>query len=278
MAGHARSARNHAGAHFLRDRSVAAELVRRSGVRPGDLVLDLGAGSGAITAPLLAAGARVIAVERDAHLVRRLRRHFEGAAVTVVHGDLVRVPLPRRRYSVVASIPFATTAALLHRLLDGARGAPERVDLLIEWGMARRLTAAHPRDLGTAWWAARFDLRLRRRVPASCFQPPPRIDAAHLSIRPRPLLDDARGERLLRSMLRAGFAHPAVPLLTIAAGTAAGASRSHRALRRMLADAGLDSAATTASATAAQWHDFTLALLAGPGRPRQALTPAHTRW
>lgn len=277
MAGHARSAPNHAGAHFLRDRSVAAELVRRSGVRPGDLVLDLGAGTGAITTPLLAAGARVIAVERDAHLVRRLRRHFEGAPVTVVHGDLRRVPLPRRSYSVVASIPFATTATLLHRLLDDARGWPERADLLIEWGMARRLTAARPRDLATAWWAARFDLRLRRRVPASCFQPPPRIDAAHLSIRPRPLLADARGQRLLRSMLRAGFAHPAVPLLTIAAGTPAGAATSHRALRRVVAGAGLDPAATTASTTAAQWHDLTVALLADPGRPPRDLAPAHAR-
>jgi 23S rRNA (adenine-N6)-dimethyltransferase len=240
-------------------------------------VLDLGAGSGAITAPLLAAGARVVAVERDAHLVSRLRRHFEGAPLTVVHGDLGRVPLPRRRFSVVASIPFATTAAVLHRLLDDTRGAPEQVDLLIEWGMARRLTAAHPRDLATAWWSVRFDLRLRRRVPAACFQPPPRIDAAHLSIRPRPLLADVRGQRLLRSMLRAGFAHPAVPLLTIAAGTPAGAARSHRALRRMLADTGLDAAATRASATAAQWHDLTLALLAEPGRSRRALTPAHAR-
>jgi 23S rRNA (adenine-N6)-dimethyltransferase len=277
VAGHARSAPNHAGAHFLRDRSVAAELVRRSGVRRGDLVLDLGAGSGAITAPLLAAGARVVAVERDAHLVTRLRRHFEGAAVTVVHGDLRRVPLPRRRYSVVASIPFATTASMLHRLLDDARGAPQRVELLIEWGMARRLTAARPRDLATAWWAARFDLRLRRRVPAACFQPPPRIDAAHLSVRPRPLPADPRGQGLLRSMLRTGFAHPAVPLLTIAAGTSAGAARSHRALRRALADAGLDPAATTASATAAQWHDLTLALLANPAGPSRGLTPAHAR-
>jgi 16S rRNA A1518/A1519 N6-dimethyltransferase RsmA/KsgA/DIM1 with predicted DNA glycosylase/AP lyase activity len=121
-------------AHFLRDRSVAAELVRRAGVHPGDLVLDLGAGSGAITAPLNAVGARVLAVERDAHLVRRLERHFPGTSVTVVHADLLRVPLPRRRYTVVASIPFATTIALLHRLLDDAGGAPERVELLIEWG------------------------------------------------------------------------------------------------------------------------------------------------
>lgn len=277
MAGHRRSAPNHAGAHFLRDHSVAAELVRRSGVRPGDLVLDLGAGSGAITAPLLAAGARVVAVERDAHLVRRLERHFAGAPVTVVHGDLLRVPLPRRRCAVVASIPFGTTAALLHRLLDDPGGVPERVELLIEWGMARRLTAARPRDLATAWWAARFDLRLHRRVPAACFRPPPGVDAAHLSIRPRPLAGEPRGQRLLRSMLRIGFARPDVPLLTIAAGTRAGASRSHRALRRLLATAGVDPAIPAAAATATQWHDLAVALLHAQVTPAGQLTPSHSR-
>lgn len=195
MVGRARSAPNHAGAHFLRDRGVAAELIRHAGAGPGDLVLDLGAGDGAITAPLAAAGARVVAVERDDRLVRLLERRFAGDLVTVVHGDLRRVPLPRRPFQVVASIPFAVSAALLHRLLDDPRTALAGADLLVEWGLARRLTGSRPRDLNTAWWAARFDLRLERRIPAGCFRSPPRVDAAHLAIRPRPLAGDPRGRR-----------------------------------------------------------------------------------
>jgi 23S rRNA (adenine-N6)-dimethyltransferase len=148
---------------------------------------------------------------------------------------------------------------------------------LIEWGTARRLAAARPRDLATAWWAARFELRLRRRVPAACFRPPPRIDAAHLSIRPRALAGHAGGQRLLRSMLRAGFAHPGVPLLTIAAGTPRGAARSHRALRRLATAAGLDPTTPAAAATATQWHDLALGLLSRPGTPSRSLAPPHSR-
>ncbi|HZD38568.1 MAG TPA: rRNA adenine N(6)-methyltransferase family protein [Actinomycetes bacterium] len=261
MVGRARSAPNHAGAHFLRDRRVAAELVRHAGVGRGDLVLDLGAGDGAITAPLAAAGARVIAVERDARLARTLQRRFTDRQVTVVNGDLREVPLPRRPYLVVANIPFAVTAALLRRLLDDPRGALAGADLLVEWGLARRLASARPRDLATAWWAARFELRLERRVPASCFRPPPRVDAAHLAIRPRPLATDPPAQRLLRTMLRTAFTHPTLPLLAVLSETRPGATRSHRALRRLLTAASLDPTAPATTPTATQWHTLTQALL-----------------
>ncbi|HEX8861406.1 MAG TPA: hypothetical protein VGC06_20370, partial [Actinomycetes bacterium] len=98
-----------------------------------------------------------------------------------------------------------------------------------------------------------------------------------LSVRPRPLAGELRGQRLLRSMLRAGFARPDVPLLTVAAGTPAGATRSHRALRRLVAAAGLDPAAPAASATAAQWHDLAVALLHHRATTLGQLTPSRSR-
>jgi len=232
-------------------------------------VLDLGAGGGAITAPLVSAGARVVAVERDARLTRSLERRFADGQVRVVRGDLRQVPLPRRPYRVVASIPFAITAALLRKLLDDPRTALAGADLLVQWDMARRLATPRPRDLATAWWVARFDLRLERRVPAVCFRPRPRVDAAHLAIRPRALARLPGGQRLLRSMLREAFAHPGEPLLVVVRGTRPGADRSHRSLRRLLVAAGLDPTAPAAAPTGGQWHALVLELLdaAGAGIP-----------
>lgn len=182
-----RPPRNHHGFHVLRDPAVVRALVRSAGLGPGDLVLDLGAGPGALTVALARTGARVIAVERDPRLARRLaRRTAADPAVRVVEADLRSVALPHRPFHVLANIPFATGTDLLHRLLEQHdRGRPLRgADLLVEWGFARRLTSA-PTDRTTARWQRRFHLDVARRVPARAFSPSPRVDAAHLVIRPR---------------------------------------------------------------------------------------------
>lgn len=182
---------DHHGFHVLVDRAVVAGLVRSSGVGPGDLVVELGAGPGALTLALARTGARVIAVERDPRLARRLaRRTADLSSVRVVEGDLRRVPLPHRPFHVVANIPFSTSTDALRRLLDEHhRGrALAGADLLVEWGFARRLVGRDgeaPVDRNVARWRRRATFDLVRRVPARAFSPAPRVDAAHLSVRPR---------------------------------------------------------------------------------------------
>jgi 23S rRNA (adenine-N6)-dimethyltransferase len=176
---------NAPGAHFLCDRNLVAQLVRASGVGSGDLVFDLGAGYGALTGPVARAGARVIAVELDPALAERLRRRFrDEELVSVVEADLRTVALPRRPFYVVASPPFALTTLLCRRLLGDPAIRLAGAELVLEWGAARRL-AGPPRDHEAARWASRYQIRLVRRIRAASFSPPPRWDAAYLSIRPR---------------------------------------------------------------------------------------------
>ena len=99
----------------------ARTLVASADLTPGDLVYDLGAGAGAVTAALLEAGVRVVAVERDPNLARKLRARFHGAAVTVIEGDLRHVRF-RAPVKVVANPPFNVTAELMRRLLADAIG------------------------------------------------------------------------------------------------------------------------------------------------------------
>jgi 23S rRNA (adenine-N6)-dimethyltransferase len=187
VSGRLPSAPNPAGAHYLTDRGLIARLVRSSGAGAGDLVLDLGAGYGALTAPLAGTGARVIAIERDPRMAARLRRRFAAEPlVNVVEADLRFVPLPRRPFLVVASPPFSLTTLLLRRLLGDPRSGLAGAELIVQWGAAFGLAASRPRNAETARWAARFELRLVRRIPAGSFSPPPGADAAYLSVRPNP--------------------------------------------------------------------------------------------
>jgi 23S rRNA (adenine-N6)-dimethyltransferase len=179
-------AQNPVGAHFLTDRRLIEQLVRASGAGEGDLVFDLGAGYGALTGPLARTGARVIAIELDPGLADQLRRRFCGEPlVGVVEGDLREVPLPRRPFHVVASPPFALTTLLCRRLLGDGNIRLSGAELILEWGAAKWLSSQEPRDLEAARWAARYEMRLVRRVPAASFSPPPRSDAAYVRIRRR---------------------------------------------------------------------------------------------
>jgi 23S rRNA (adenine-N6)-dimethyltransferase len=236
------------GVHLLSCPGVIDTLIRRSGVGPGDLVIDFGAGPGTLTAPLARTGSTVLAVERDDEFARALRRRFAARpTVRVVHDDLRRVRLPRRDFAVVSSIPFAVSTALLRRLLSPVPARCALADLVVAHGLARRLTAPRQRDLESAWWAARFDLRLVRRIPARCFTPAPSVDAAHLSVRRRSGLD-GRSSAVLFAVLRAVHRRPVSPARAVL-----GELVGHRFARRVLAAAGADPAAAAGSVPARKW-------------------------
>ncbi len=114
---------NHAGVHHLSCPRTLRAIVRSAALARGQLVYDLGAGPGTLTAALAATGARVVAVEREARFAATLRRRFDGdERVRVVEGDLRTVAIPRTA-RIVANLPFATSGAVVARLLDPP-GAP----------------------------------------------------------------------------------------------------------------------------------------------------------
>jgi 23S rRNA (adenine-N6)-dimethyltransferase len=192
------------GRHALRSRAFVDELVRDAGVAPGSLVLDLGAGGGIITGALVAAGARVRAVELDGAALRQLRSRFAGEpGVEVVAADATRVRLPDEPFAVVANLPFASGTAILRLLLGDPRVPLMQLDAIVEWGLAAKRTAVWPSTLLGCTWGARYELRLVRRVPRGCFAPPPSVDAALLRAtrRAEPLVPPRRAaayEALLR--------------------------------------------------------------------------------
>ena len=239
---------NPSGVHLLSCPKVVDRLVRDARLGAGDLVIDFGAGPGTITAPLARTGSRVLAVERDGRFVRALRRRFADLPlVRVVHEDVRRVRLPRRDFAVVANIPFAVSTPLLRRLLTPVPGRLARAEVVVEWGLARRLTSARPRDLEQAWWAARFDLRLVRRIPARCFTPAPAVDAAQLSVRRRSDVD-RRTEAVLWPLLGAVHRRPGEPARHVLGDLVA-----HRLAGRLLREHGTDPATPARDVHIGQW-------------------------
>lgn len=259
---------NPSGVHLLCCPRVSARLVGGAALAAGDLVIDLGAGPGTLTAPLAGTGARVLAVERDERFARALDRRFAGCPlVRVVLADLRAVPLPRRDFVVVANPPFAVSTALLRRLLTPVPARLTRAELLVEWGLARRLTEPRPRDLETAWWTARFDVTLERRVPARCFTPAPGVDAAHLRIRRSDV--DLRAQAFLWRLLGSAYRRPGTPARHVL-----GEFVPHRLATRLLRARHTDPAAPAADVPIGQWTRLAAALSADRSRPAPPLPTA----
>jgi 23S rRNA (adenine-N6)-dimethyltransferase len=155
------------------DSRWAQRIVDSAGITPGELVLDVGAGLGALTAPLVRAGAQVVAVELHPGRADRLRRRFADAPVTVVRADAADLRLPRRPFRVVSSPPYGISTALLKRLLaPGSRLVS--ADLVLQRAVVNRWTAHTTRY---------YDLSIGIRLPRKAFTPPPHVDSAVLLIR-----------------------------------------------------------------------------------------------
>jgi 16S rRNA A1518/A1519 N6-dimethyltransferase RsmA/KsgA/DIM1 with predicted DNA glycosylase/AP lyase activity len=163
---------------FLRTASLAAELVRDAGIGPNDLVLDLGAGSGRLTAALAPVARRVVAVELDAGLARRLAGRWPN--VDVVACDALDLELPREPFRVVANIPFDRTTDILRLLLDDPAVPLVRADLVVEWGVGLKRALPWPTTANGVRWNAWFRFSLARRLPRSAFDPLPAVDAGVL--------------------------------------------------------------------------------------------------
>jgi 23S rRNA (adenine-N6)-dimethyltransferase len=233
--------------------------VREAGIAPGDHVLDIGAGTGVITAALADAGATVTALESDPALASVLERRFAGRAVTVARADAGRWAWPMETFSVVSNLPFTGSGEILRRLLRDPRCGLEHAHVIVQWEFAEKHAAVWPTTLRSAYWRAWFDVGIAARLARTAFSPAPGVAAAFLRIvrRDRPLVALDAHDAYWRFLARAFEAR--APLTRALHGRLA-----PRELRRLGPVLGFDASAFPRDLDARQW-----ALLYGfaAGRP-----------
>lgn len=197
--------------HFLHDRRTARRIAGSLRAPPGAQVLEIGPGEGALTAPLLERGWRVVAVELDAALAEGLERRWPLGDLTVVRGDVLDYePEGKGPLYVIGNLPYGVTSPILFHLLDLADRIeiPEMV-VMIQREVAERLAAAP----GTrAYGALTVGVALSARVEVlfevgpGQFRPPPQVRSTVLRLLPDgpPGLDRDRRERV-RRLVRTAF-------------------------------------------------------------------------
>lgn len=221
--------------NFLIDGNIVRKIVKAAEIAENDLVLEIGPGPGGLTEQLLAAGARVVAIEKDRTLAVALQRlQTPAETLHVVTGNALEIdlkqlltpyfPCTKSRAKVVANLPYNITTPLLTHLLP-RNDLFSQITVMVQEEVAQRMAAKpHTSAMASLTIFCQFfsEIHYNFKVNRSCFFPAPTVDSAVItfSLTPPPL-PDARQESFFlltrtayqhrRKMLRASLRDLAAP-------------------------------------------------------------------
>ena len=203
------------GQNFLKSKKALSDIVLAGKIQSGETALEAGPGTGALTEHLLAAGARVTAVEKDRRLIPLLKEKFFADIVskklTLIEGDILEIPISSlglSKYKVIANIPYYITGQFLRNFL-GSETQPSDMVLLVQKEVAERIVARDGKESILSISVKAYGTpRYVETVKAGSFSPAPNVDSAILSIEniSKKNFSDF-SEKKFFTILKAGFAH-----------------------------------------------------------------------
>ena len=203
-------ARKRFGQHFLHDPGVIARIVAAIDPKPGERIVEIGPGLGALSRPLLERCGRLEAIEIDRDVIPELQRHCAGAGELVVHqGDVLEMDIaalhgggPRLR--LCGNLPYNISTPLLFHLL-ASRPVIADMHFMLQKEVVERMVAGPGGKIYgrlTVMLAAACSAQLLFRVGSGAFRPAPAVDSAVVRLVPHaaepfPLPDAARFARVV---------------------------------------------------------------------------------
>lgn len=204
------------GQHFLHSAHYLQMIIDAANITPGEYVIEVGPGDGALTAALLEKGVRVVAIEKDHRLIPILEEKFakeiSEEKLFLIEGDVLKFdisnsPLKKRKYKLVANIPYYITGALIRKfLMDEMQ--PTSMVLLVQKEVAQRIARDTKESLLSLSVKVYGEPKYIKTVPAGAFSPAPKVDSAILQIShiSRNNFLDKKTEEKFFSLIHAGFA------------------------------------------------------------------------
>ncbi len=181
------------GQHFLADEGVIGAIVRAIQPRPGDALVEIGPGLGAMTQPLLERAGALSVIELDRDLAARLRGHGRPG-LAVIEADVLSVDFGAfaaqagRPLRVVGNLPYNISSPILFHLLPVAGQVRDQHFMLQKEVVDRMAAAPGGKDYGrlSVMLQWRYAIEAVLDVPAAAFAPPPRVESAVVRMVPKP--------------------------------------------------------------------------------------------
>ncbi len=186
-------ARKRFGQNFLHDPGTIERIVRAVAPRPGQRIVEIGPGLGALTAPLVEAAGHIDVVEIDRDLVARLRRRFTPEQVTIHEGDALAFDFRAlagegERLRIVGNLPYNISTPLLFHLMEQL-DAIESIHCMLQREVVERM-AARPgeKSYGRLGVMIQYHCRVTPlfRVGPGAFRPAPKVESAVARLTPHP--------------------------------------------------------------------------------------------
>ena len=182
-------ARKRFGQHFLVDEAVVRAIVDAIDPRPGQALVEIGPGLGALTGPLVERAGRLTVIELDRDLAARLQRDLR---LQVLQADALRVDfaaLARRcgaRLRVVGNLPYNVSTPILFHLLGAAADVTDQHFMLQREVVRRMVAAPGGKDFGrlSVMLQWRYAMQELLEVPPQAFDPPPQVHSSVVRMRP----------------------------------------------------------------------------------------------
>ena len=184
-------ARKRFGQHFLTDASVLGAIVDVIAPRPGQALVEIGPGLGAMTKPLVAASGRLTVIELDRDLAARLRKRSE---LTVIEADVLKVDFAalathaEQKLRIVGNLPYNISTPILFHLLEAVDHVLDQHFMLQKEVVDRMAAGPGKKDYGrlSVMLQWRYAIESVLDVPPTAFEPPPRVDSAVVRMLPLP--------------------------------------------------------------------------------------------
>jgi 16S rRNA (adenine1518-N6/adenine1519-N6)-dimethyltransferase len=206
-------ARKRFGQNFLRSAAVIERIVLIIDPQPGDELVEVGPGQGALTFPLLRQIGRMTAIELDRDLAAGLRvAASRYGDLNLIEADALRVDLTAlaagRRLRMIGNFPYNISTPLLFFLMDHLPVIAD-IHCMLQKEVVERMAANHGnKDYGrlSVMLQARCQIENMLEVPGSAFEPVPKVDSAIARLTPLAVQPDLATLDALDRIVRAGFA------------------------------------------------------------------------
>lgn len=198
------------GQNFLRDETIVSRIIGSLWLTPGDTVLEIGPGLGALTQHLVKEAKKVIALEFDRDMVTELARKFADASnLSIINTDALSVDLddllkPEAPVKVAANLPYNISTAILQRLIAARENFISLV-LMFQKEVVDRILArpsTGERGFLTVLVENAFHVERLFDVPPQAFYPAPKVQSSVVRLVPRPVSID---EVVLEQLASAAF-------------------------------------------------------------------------